>query len=58
MQIIVSKPWCSAGTSGLTSIWGKDANINLQMNYWFAEMTAMDVVNPVFNYIEVLIRLR
>ncbi|KAL6297766.1 Six-hairpin glycosidase-like protein [Sparassis latifolia] len=32
--------------------WGADANINLQMNYWFAEMTNMDVVIPVFNYIE------
>ena len=30
-----------------------DANINVQMNYWFAEMTNMDVVVPLFDYIEV-----
>ncbi|PIL27084.1 hypothetical protein GSI_10223 [Ganoderma sinense ZZ0214-1] len=34
--------------------WGADyhANINLQMNYWFAELTDMDVVKPLFDYIE------
>ncbi|KAM5543882.1 hypothetical protein V8D89_002499 [Ganoderma adspersum] len=34
--------------------WGADyhANINLQMNYWFAELTDMDVVRPLFDYIE------
>ena len=32
-----------------------DANINLQMNYWFAELTDMDVVKPLFDYIEVRI---
>ncbi|KAH9941246.1 Six-hairpin glycosidase-like protein [Epithele typhae] len=34
--------------------WGADyhANINLQMNYWFAELTGMDVAGPLFNYIE------
>ena len=31
-----------------------DANINLQMNYWFAELTDMDV-KPLFDYIEVRI---
>jgi hypothetical protein len=31
-----------------------DSNINLQMNYWFAEMTGMgDLAIPLFNYIEV-----
>ncbi len=25
------------------------------MNYWFAELTDMDVVNPLFDYIEVCI---
>lgn len=34
--------------------WGADyhSNINIQMNHWFAEMTNMDVVIPLFNYIE------
>ncbi|EMD36191.1 glycoside hydrolase family 95 protein [Gelatoporia subvermispora B] len=34
--------------------WGADyhSNINIQMNYWFAEMTNMDVVTPLFDYIE------
>ncbi|KAI0827198.1 Six-hairpin glycosidase-like protein [Trametes gibbosa] len=32
--------------------WGADANINLQMNYWFAELTGMNVVNSLFDYIE------
>lgn len=30
-----------------------DSNINIQMNYWFAELTAMDVVTPLFDYFEV-----
>lgn len=30
-----------------------DSNINIQMNHWFAEMTNMNVVLPLFNYIEV-----
>lgn len=30
----------------------EDSNINIQMNHWFAEMTNMDVVLPLFNYIE------
>ncbi|OBZ77369.1 putative alpha-fucosidase A [Grifola frondosa] len=34
--------------------WGADyhADINVQMNYWFAEMTNMNVVGSLFNYIE------
>ncbi|KAI0746485.1 Six-hairpin glycosidase-like protein [Daedaleopsis nitida] len=32
--------------------WGADSNINIQMNYWFAEMTGMDVVKPLFDYFE------
>lgn len=27
------------------------------MNYWFAEMTNMDLVTPLFDYIEVCMRL-
>lgn len=31
-----------------------DSNINIQMNYWFAEMIGLgDLVLPLFNYIEV-----
>ena len=30
-----------------------DSNINIQMNYWFAEMTNMNVTVPLFDYIEV-----
>ncbi|EKM53204.1 glycoside hydrolase family 95 protein [Phanerochaete carnosa HHB-10118-sp] len=40
---------------GSSNSWGSDyhSNINLQMNYWFAEMTGMSsVVVPLFNYIE------
>ncbi|KAI0782786.1 glycoside hydrolase family 95 protein [Abortiporus biennis] len=32
--------------------WSGDANINLQMNYWFAEMTNMDVTKSLFDYME------
>ncbi|KAH9950824.1 glycoside hydrolase family 95 protein [Amylocystis lapponica] len=32
--------------------WGADSNINIQMNYWFAEMTNMDLVTPLFDYIQ------
>ncbi|KAI0339318.1 glycoside hydrolase family 95 protein [Trametopsis cervina] len=34
--------------------WSADSNINIQMNYWFAEMTGMpsNVVTPLFDYIE------
>ncbi|KAI1792253.1 Six-hairpin glycosidase-like protein [Ganoderma leucocontextum] len=48
--------------ANLQGKWGKDANnpwgadyhsnINLQMNYWFAELTDMDIVKPLFGYIE------
>jgi len=32
----------------------RDANINLQMNYWISEMTGLsDLTLPLFNYIEV-----
>lgn len=30
-----------------------DANINTQMNYWAAEMTNMNLVKPLFDYMEV-----
>ncbi|TFK91898.1 glycoside hydrolase family 95 protein [Polyporus arcularius HHB13444] len=32
--------------------WSADSNINIQMNYWFAELTDMDVVKPLFDYFE------
>ncbi|KAA1468613.1 glycoside hydrolase family 95 protein [Dentipellis sp. KUC8613] len=32
--------------------WGADANINLQMNYWMAEMTNLNVTKPLFDYME------
>ncbi|KAH9475954.1 putative alpha-fucosidase A [Psilocybe cubensis] len=33
--------------------WGSDSNINLQMNYWIAEMTGLsDLTLPLFDYIE------
>ncbi|KAF9234336.1 glycoside hydrolase family 95 protein [Melanogaster broomeanus] len=35
---------------GSSNAWGADSNINVQMNYWFAEMTNMDVVTPLFDY--------
>jgi len=41
--------------NGLTNAWGADyhANINLQMNYWAAEMTGLgDLSRPLFDYIE------
>ncbi len=34
-----------------------DSNINIQMNYWFAEMTNMDLITPLFDYIEVRVFL-
>ncbi|KAG9311360.1 glycoside hydrolase family 95 protein [Chiua virens] len=37
---------------GLTNAWSSDANINIQMNYWFAEVTNMNVVVPLFDYFE------
>jgi alpha-L-fucosidase 2 len=30
-----------------------DANINVQMNYWFAELTNMNVTQPLWDYMEV-----
>jgi len=32
-----------------------DSNINIQMNYWVAEMTGMDVTGSLFDYFEVSI---
>ncbi|KAL1693980.1 glycoside hydrolase family 95 protein [Schizophyllum commune] len=32
--------------------WGSDANINVQMNLWSAEMTGLDVTQSMFDYIE------
>ncbi|KAI0763991.1 glycoside hydrolase family 95 protein [Trametes elegans] len=32
--------------------WSADSNINIQMNYWFAKLTGMDVVKPLFDYFE------
>ncbi|KAF8582540.1 glycoside hydrolase family 95 protein [Ramaria rubella] len=32
--------------------WGADANINLQMNYWAAEPTNLDVQESLWNYME------
>lgn len=40
---------------GSSNAWSADyhSNINIQMNYWFAEMTGMgDIVTPLFDYIE------
>ncbi|KAJ8481341.1 hypothetical protein ONZ51_g6064 [Trametes cubensis] len=48
--------------ANLQGKWAKDAsnpwsadyhsNINIQMNYWFAETTGLDVATPLFDYIE------
>lgn len=37
-----------------SSAWSADyhANINVQMNYWFAELTNMDVTQPLWDYME------
>ncbi|EIW76069.1 glycoside hydrolase family 95 protein [Coniophora puteana RWD-64-598 SS2] len=32
--------------------WGADSNINIQMNYWFAEMTNLNVTQSLWNYFE------
>ncbi|KAI6026511.1 glycoside hydrolase family 95 protein [Pisolithus microcarpus] len=32
--------------------WGSDSNVNIQMNYWLAEMTNLDVTSSLFNYFE------
>jgi hypothetical protein len=34
-----------------------DSNINIQMNYWAADMTNLDVSKPLFEYLLVLARL-
>ncbi|KAF8908099.1 glycoside hydrolase family 95 protein [Gymnopilus junonius] len=39
--------------NGVGNAWSADANINLQMNYWMAEMTGLSSLTPsLFNYIE------
>ncbi|KAG6828338.1 hypothetical protein H0H92_008352 [Tricholoma furcatifolium] len=40
--------------NGYSNAWSADyhSNINLQMNYWAAEMSNLDVTIPLFNYIE------
>ncbi|KAG6886580.1 hypothetical protein C0995_006789, partial [Termitomyces sp. Mi166 len=38
--------------NGYASAWSADSNINIQMNYWSAEMTNLDVTIPLFNYFE------
>ncbi|KAF7792686.1 hypothetical protein EIP86_003784 [Pleurotus ostreatoroseus] len=43
-----SNPW-SAATCNFSDY---HSNINIQMNYWFAEMTNMNLVTPLFDYIE------
>ncbi|KXN85658.1 putative alpha-fucosidase A [Leucoagaricus sp. SymC.cos] len=35
---------------GLGNAWGADSNINIQMNYWSAEMTNLDVTTSLFEY--------
>ncbi|EGO19842.1 glycoside hydrolase family 95 protein [Serpula lacrymans var. lacrymans S7.9] len=39
---------------GQSNSWGADyhANINLQMNYWFAEMANLNVTQSLFDYME------
>ncbi|KAF8234486.1 glycoside hydrolase family 95 protein [Tricholoma matsutake] len=32
--------------------WGADSNINIQMNYWSAEMTNLDVTQSLFDYFQ------
>lgn len=34
-----------------------DSNINIQMNYWSAEITNLDVVSSLFDYIQVRFNL-
>ncbi|KAG5725450.1 putative alpha-fucosidase A [Termitomyces sp. T112] len=40
--------------NGYSNAWSADyhSNINIQMNYWAAEMTNLDVTIPLFNYFE------
>lgn len=33
----------------------KDSNINIQMNYWSAETTNLDVTASLFDYFEVCV---
>ncbi|KAG1733874.1 glycoside hydrolase family 95 protein [Suillus paluster] len=37
---------------GYSNPWGADSNINIQMNYWPAEMTNLDVTQSLFDYIQ------
>ncbi|KAF8066795.1 glycoside hydrolase family 95 protein [Lyophyllum atratum] len=37
---------------GYGNAWGADSNINIQMNYWGAEMTNLDVTRPLFDYFQ------
>ncbi|KIL62802.1 glycoside hydrolase family 95 protein [Amanita muscaria Koide BX008] len=37
---------------GWANPWSADSNINIQMNYWSADMTNLDVSRPLFNYFE------
>ncbi|KAJ7705329.1 glycoside hydrolase family 95 protein [Mycena rosella] len=36
----------------LATPWGGDSNINIQMNYWSAEMSNLDVTSSLFTYFE------
>ncbi|TRM55989.1 glycoside hydrolase family 95 protein [Schizophyllum amplum] len=38
--------------AGYSNAWGADANINIQMNLWSAEMTGLDVSQSMFDYME------
>ncbi|EIN05501.1 hypothetical protein PUNSTDRAFT_74418 [Punctularia strigosozonata HHB-11173 SS5] len=38
--------------NGYASAWSADANINVQMNYWAAEMTNLDVTQSLWDYME------
>lgn len=49
-QIIVSA--LASDTSPMLNLL-LDSNVNIQMNYWFAEMTNLDVSHSLFNYFEV-----
>ncbi|KAF9451559.1 glycoside hydrolase family 95 protein [Macrolepiota fuliginosa MF-IS2] len=37
--------------NGIGNAWSADANINIQMNYWSADMTNLDVAKPMFDYL-------
>ncbi|KAF8664131.1 hypothetical protein AX16_000821 [Volvariella volvacea WC 439] len=37
---------------GYGNAWSADANINIQMNYWSADMTDIDVNKPLFDLLE------